>query len=58
MSANQVEGNLPVDFAAGAAPSDLEIVWVDLSHKLFVIRTYLIGPGKKTSFLTAINCKG
>ena len=41
MSPNQVEGNLPVDFAARTASSDREIVWIDLEHKkLFFIRTY------------------
>ena len=33
MSANQVESDLPVDFAAGTAPGDLEIVWIDLTHR-------------------------
>jgi len=32
MSANQVQGNLAIDFAAGATAGDREIVWVDLSH--------------------------
>lgn len=43
MSANQVQGDLPVDFAAGAAAGNFEVVWVNLAHtrKLFVIRTYL-----------------
>src|SRR5205085_4439166 len=33
MSANQVERNLPVDFAAGTAPRHFEIVGIDLSHR-------------------------
>jgi len=40
VSADQVECNLPVNFAAGTAPCDREIVWIDLSHKdLFIIKT-------------------
>jgi hypothetical protein len=30
--ANEVQGDLPVDFAAGPTPSYLEIVWIDLPH--------------------------
>jgi hypothetical protein len=39
--ANQVERDLPVDFAAGTAPCDLEVMWVYLAHELilFFIKT-------------------
>jgi hypothetical protein len=43
MGADQIQRNLPVNFAAGTAPRDFEIMWVDLTHnpKLFFVRTYL-----------------
>jgi hypothetical protein len=32
VGADEIQGDLPVDFAAGPASSDCEIVWIDLSH--------------------------
>jgi hypothetical protein len=31
MGANQVQDDLAIDLAAGAASSDFEVVWVDLA---------------------------
>ena len=33
--ANEVKSDLPVDLAAGAAPGDRKIVWVDLAHSRY-----------------------
>ena len=34
MGANEIQSNLPVDFAAGPTPGDREIVWIDLAHRI------------------------
>ena len=44
MGADEIQGNLSIDFAAGTAPSDLEIVWVNLAHRANCSELRLIKP--------------